>query len=214
MITLTQFNYLLTGALWTVGLSLVAFVGGGLLGFAVALMRVSTRRWLRSATWVYIQMIQGTPLLILLFLSYFGISLFGYRPSPFFAVALGFSIYTSAFLGEIWRGAIESVNRSQWEASACLGFNRIQQLFYIVIPQATRIATPPTVGFMVQVVKHTSLASIVGFIELTRAGQVINNVTFQPFLIYLIVAAIYFVICYPLSQLSKKLEGALNVSGR
>ncbi|SED50831.1 amino acid ABC transporter permease [Rhodobacter sp. 24-YEA-8] len=214
MMTLTQFNYILTGAMWTVGLSLIAFIGGGLLGFIIALMRVSPNRWIRGATWVYIQLIQGTPLLILLFLSYFGMSLLGYRPSPFFAVALGFSIYASAFLGEIWRGAIESVNRSQWEASACLGFDRFQQLSRIIIPQAVRIATPPTVGFMVQVVKHTSLASIVGFVELTRAAQVINNAIFQPFMIYLLIAAIYFAICYPLSQLSKKLEGALNVSGR
>lgn len=207
-------QYLAVATLWTIVLSLVAIVGGGILGFGVALLRIGTRRTLARAAAVYIQIVQGLPLLVLLFICYFGMSILGLNLSPFVAVAIAFSIYASAFLGEIWRGAIQAVPKTQWEASACLGFGRFHQLRDVILPQAVRISIPPTVGFVVQVVKNTSLASVVGFIELTRAGQVINNATFQPFKVFLAVAAIYFCICYPLSFLSKKLEISLNVANR
>ncbi|HWL29196.1 MAG TPA: ABC transporter permease subunit, partial [Burkholderiaceae bacterium] len=100
----------------------------------------------------------------------------------------------------------QSVPRAQWEAAECLALSRAQRMMKVVLPQAIRIATPPTVGFMVQIIKNTSLASIVGFIELVRAGQIVNNTIFQPFLIYLLIAVLYFAMCYPLSILSRRLE--------
>ena len=204
--------YLLQAARWTILLSLIAIAGGGVLGLALALARVSKLRVLRALAIVYIQIVQGTPLLILLFLSYFGLSLVGFRLDPLVAAGISLTFYVGAFLGEIWRGCIEAVPRTQWEASDCLGLNRFQQYAYVILPQAVRIATPPTVGFMVQVVKNTSLASIIGFVELTRAGQIVNNSTFQPFLVFLFVAAIYFAICYPLSVTSRALERKMNAA--
>jgi len=204
--------YLLQAARWTILLSLIAIAGGGVLGLALALARVSKLRVLRALAIVYIQIVQGTPLLILLFLSYFGLSLVGFRLDPLVAAGISLTFYVGAFLGEIWRGCIEAVPRTQWEASDCLGLNRFQQYAYVILPQAIRIATPPTVGFMVQVVKNTSLASIIGFVELTRAGQIVNNSTFQPFLVFLFVAAIYFAICYPLSVTSRALERKMNAA--
>jgi polar amino acid transport system permease protein len=198
--------YLITAAQWTVLLSLVAFAGGALVGLPIALMRVSPNRALRSAASGYIQLIQGTPLLILLFLTYFGLGILGYKLAPLVAAGLALTLYAAAFLGEIWRGCIEAVPRTQWEASDCLGLDRFQQYAYVVLPQAVRMAIPPTVGFMVQIVKNTSLASVVGFVELTRAGQIVNNSTFEPFIIFCIVAAIYFAMCYPLSLASRFLE--------
>jgi polar amino acid transport system permease protein len=214
---MTQFTsvhvfYLLQAARWTLLLSLIAITGGAVLGLALALARVSKLRALRGLAIAYIQLVQGTPLLILLFLSYFGLSLFGLRLDPLLAAGLSLTFYVGAFLGEIWRGCIEAVPRTQWEASDCLGLNRFQQYAYVILPQAIRIATPPTVGFMVQVVKNTSLASIIGFVELTRAGQIVNNSTFQPFLVFLFVAAIYFAICYPLSVTSRALERKMNAA--
>jgi polar amino acid transport system permease protein len=214
---MTQFTsvhvfYLLQAARWTILLSLIAIAGGAVLGLALALARVSKLRVLRALAIVYIQIVQGTPLLILLFLSYFGLSLVGFRLDPLVAAGISLTFYVGAFLGEIWRGCIEAVPRTQWEASDCLGLNRLQQYAYVILPQAIRIATPPTVGFMVQVVKNTSLASIIGFVELTRAGQIVNNSTFQPFLVFLFVAAIYFAICYPLSVASRVLERKLHVA--
>ena len=214
---MVQFNsvhvlYLFEAAKWTIALSLIAFTGGAVLGVPLALARVSGFKMLRLAAAGYIQVIQGTPLLIVLFLSYFGLSIAGYRLDPLVAAGLSLTLYSGAFLGEIWRGCIEAVPRTQGEAADCLGLSRLQQYIYVILPQAMRIATPLTVGFMVQVVKSTSLASIIGFVELSRAGQIINNSTFQPFLVFALVGAIYFVICYPLSVASRRLERRFHVA--
>ncbi len=198
--------YLLAAAQWTVLLSLLAFLGGALVGLPVALMRVSRLRGLRIAASTYIQLVQGTPLLIILFLSYFGLGILGLKLEPIVAAALALTVYAAAFLGEIWRGCIEAVPKTQWEASDCLGLNRVQQYAWVILPQAVRIAIPPTVGFMVQIVKNTSLASVIGFVELARAGQIVNNSTFEPFAIFCVVAAIYFALCYPLSLTARALE--------
>jgi len=202
--------YLIMAAQWTVLLSLVAFAGGALVGLPIALMRVSPNNTLRIVAGGYIQLIQGTPLLILLFLTYFGLGILGYKLAPLVAAGLALTLYAAAFLGEIWRGCIEAVPRTQWEASDCLGLDRFQQYAYVILPQAFRMAIPPTVGFMVQIVKNTSLASVVGFVELARAGQIVNNSTFEPFVIFCIVAAIYFAMCYPLSLASRFLERRAN----
>ena len=198
--------YLVMAAQWTVLLSLIAFAGGALVGLPIALMRVSKVAALRLVASAYIQLIQGTPLLIVLFLSYFGLGIMGYKLAPLVAAGVALTLYAAAFLGEIWRGCIEAVPRTQWEASDCLGLSRFQQYAYVVLPQAMRIAIPPTVGFMVQIVKNTSLASVIGFVELARAGQIVNNSTFEPFVIFVIVGAIYFVLCYPLSLVARALE--------
>ena len=204
--------YLVDAAKWTIALSLIAFAGGAVLGMALALARLSVWRPVRLLAIAYIQLIQGTPLLILLFLAYFGLGIVGAKIEPLVAAGFALILYSAAFLGEIWRGCIQSVPRTQWEASDCLGLTRLQQYVYVVLPQAARIAIPPTVGFMVQVVKNTSLASIIGFIELARAGQIVNNSTFQPFLVFICVAAIYFILCYPLSLASRHLERRLHVA--
>lgn len=209
--SLTHVGYLAVAAQWTVLLSLLAFAGGALLGLALALGRVSRIAALRRASAAYIQVVQGTPLLVLLFLSYFGISIAGLNVPPLLAAALSLTLYTGAFLGEIWRGCIESVAKTQWEASECLGMNRFRQYLHVILPQAARIAIPPTVGFMVQVVKNTSLASVIGFLELSRAGQVVNNSTFQPFTVFLVIALMYFALCYPLSLASRHFERKLHV---
>jgi polar amino acid transport system permease protein len=202
--------YLIMATQWTVLLSLIAFAGGALVGLPIALMRVSPSHALRIVAGGYIQLIQGTPLLILLFLTYFGLGILGYKLAPLVAAGLALTLYAAAFLGEIWRGCIEAVPRTQWEASDCLGLDRFQQYAYVILPQAFKMAIPPTVGFMVQIVKNTSLASVVGFVELARAGQIVNNSTFEPFIIFCIVAAIYFAMCYPLSLASRFLERRAN----
>ncbi len=143
---------------------------------------------------------------MILFLSFYGLALLGFRLPPLFAAGILMTIYASAYLGEIWRGSIQSVARQQWEASESLAMTRVQQYRYVILPQAVRLSLPSTVGFAVQVVKNTSIASLIGFVELARAGQLVNNATFQPFRVFLVVAALYFVVCYPLSLLSRRLE--------
>jgi polar amino acid transport system permease protein len=206
--------FLLQAAGWTLVLSLIAFVGGGLVGFLVALCRISPIRALRWLSTAYVQLVQGTPLLILMFLAYFGLSIVGLSLPALVAAGISMTIYVSAYIGEIWRGCIQAVPRTQWEAAECLALSKVQRMGLVVLPQALRIATPPTVGFMVQIVKNTSLASVVGFVELARAGQVVNNSLFQPFLVYMLVAGLYFLLCFPLSWWSRQLERRLLVAHR
>ncbi len=209
-----DFLYLLAAARWTVALAAIAFVGGGLLGLGVALLRVvhfAPLRWV-AATWILV--VQGTPLLAWLFLFYFGLAIVGIRVSPWIAAATAFSIYASAFLGEIWRGSLQSIPRTQWEAGASLGLGFGEQLRYVIVPQAVRVAIPPTVGFLVQLVKNTSLAAVIGFVELTREGQLTTAATFRPFTVYIVVAAIYFSLCFPLTLWSRALERRLHVARR
>jgi polar amino acid transport system permease protein len=206
-----EFLYLLGAMRWTLGLSFVAFVGGGLVGLLIALLRVAPLapiRWLAAG---YIQLFQATPLLMLLFLVFFGLALFGLSQDAFISVTLALTAYASAYFGEIWRGSIQAVPQSQWQGSAALGFSYLEQMRHVVLPQSVRIATPPTVGFMVQLVKNTSLASIIGFHELTHAAQYVNNVTLKPVLVYGVVGAMYFAVCFPLYLLSRRLEHKFNV---
>jgi polar amino acid transport system permease protein len=212
--TLNHFLYLLAGVGWTVVLSACAFVLGSIAGFGVMLLRISPFVWVRRISLVYVQLIQGTPLLILLFLIYFGLGVVGIEMPPLVAAAISLMIYCSAFLGEIWRGCVEAVPRTQSEAAESLALTRWQSLVDVILPQAARIATAPTVGFLVQVLKNTSLASVVGFVELTRAAQVINNSLYSPFLVFGIAGALYFALCYPLSRWSRALERRLNVGRR
>ncbi len=202
--------YLLLAARWTLLLALVAMVGGGILGLVVAVLRIVPVRPLNWLTIGYINLIQGTPLLGQLFVFFFGLSLLGIQVDAWTAAAVSLSIYASAFFGEIWRGSLQSVSPRQWEAGASLGLNYGQRLFYVVLPQAIRIAIAPTVGFLVQLVKNTSLTALIGFVELTRASQIISGATFAPLPVYLTAAAIYFVICFSLSELSHRLERKLH----
>ncbi|MDR3396061.1 MAG: amino acid ABC transporter permease [Pandoraea sp.] len=210
----TYLGYLVQSIGWTLVLSLIAFVLGSAGGFLVMLARISPRRWLRLPAQVFIEAIQGIPLLILLFIVYFGLSVYGFELPAIVAAALALMVYTSAYLGDIWRGCVEAMPRAQWEAAECLSFSRWQTLRLVIIPQAVRLSLPPTIGFLVQIIKMTSLASVIGFVELTRAGQIINNSIFQPFLVFSLVGVFYFVLCYPLSRWSASLEDRLNVGNR
>jgi polar amino acid transport system permease protein len=208
---ISELIFVVSAARWTLLLTLIALVLGGLLGLLVALARVSRftpLRWL-AAGWI--NLVQGVPVLMLLFLSYYGLSLGGLDLPPIVAAGISLSLYAAGFLGEIWRGCIQSVPWQQWEASAALALTRAQQYRYVILPQAMRIAIPPTVGFVVQLVKNTSIVSIIGVVELTRAGHLVNNATFQPFKVFGVVAMVYFCICWPLSLLARGLERRLHV---
>ncbi|MBP2308051.1 ABC transporter permease subunit [Azospirillum melinis] len=209
-----EFLFLLSAVQWTLLLSVIAFIGGGIVGLFVALGRTSDVKPLRLLATGYIQLFQGTPLLMQLFLVFFGATVVGIDMSPWVAAAVGLTLNTSAFLGEIWRGCIQSVPRGQWEAASSLGLRYPGLMRYVILPQAVKVAVPPTVGYLVQVIKGTSLAAIIGFVELTRAGQIVNNATFQPFLVFGIVAAIYFALCWPLSLLSQRLEARYAAPSR
>ncbi len=205
---------LLLAARWTILLSLVSFAGGAIVGAILLFLRIGKAKAGRIAVRYFVELFQGTPLLMQLFLAFFGLGLFGIDVPAWLAAGVALTLWSSAFLTEIWRGCVEAVAKGQWEASSSLGMGYIQQMRYVILPQALRIAVPPTVGFSVQVVKGTALTSIIGFVELSKAGTVITNATFQPFTVYGFVALIYFALCWPLSKSSQILERKLNVAHR
>ncbi|MGN6526205.1 MAG: amino acid ABC transporter permease [Burkholderiaceae bacterium] len=197
---------LLLAARWTVALSLIAFAGGGAVGLALLAARLRGWPGVTIAVSAYVQVFQGTPLLIQLFLAYFGLGLFGVNVSPWIAAGGALTLYASAYLAEIWRGCVDAIPRGQWEAADSLALSFGEKLRHVVAPQALRIAVAPTVGFLVQVIKGTALASIIGFVELTKTGTMITNATFRPFTVYACVALMYFALCWPVSAFSKRLE--------
>ncbi|CAM5187227.1 Polar amino acid transport system permease protein OS=Castellaniella defragrans OX=75697 GN=HNR28_001211 PE=3 SV=1 [Castellaniella defragrans] len=205
-----QWAYMLRGTGWTVVLSLLGFAGGTVVGLPVAVAGASKSKAARILSGLYVKLVQGIPLPVVMFLVYFGISFAGYNLSALVAAAIAMTLYCSAFLGEIWRGCIKSIPQAQWEAAECLAMGKLHVLAQIILPQALRVAIPPTVTFLVQVVKNTSYAIVIGFFELTYTSSVINNSTSRPFVVFTAAAAVYFAICYPLSLLSYRMERKLK----
>jgi len=200
------FINLVLAARWTLGLTLVAFTGGGIMGLIVLIARIDERAWLKRVATAYIAVFQSTPLLLQLFLVFFGLPLIGIRIEPWMAASLGLTAYASAYLADIWRGGVEALPRGQWEAAAALGLHTLARLRLVILPQGLRMTLPPAVGFLVQLVKATAVTSIIGFSELMKAANAINNATFEPFTVYGIVAVIYFAICFPLTTYARRLE--------
>jgi polar amino acid transport system permease protein len=204
-----DFIYLLNGLKWTIGLSLSALICGGIIAATLVTLRLLRSPVINSLLFGYVSLFQGTPLLGQLLFFYFGLSIMGLDVPPFVAATVAMSFYSAAFLSEIWRGSIDAIQFYQWEASESLGLGRLQTLANVILPQAMRSATPPTVGFLVQLIKDSSLATVVGFVELTRAAQLVNNATFRSFTIFGTIAVLYFALCFPLTLWSRRLERSL-----
>ena len=201
---------LLLALRWTVALSLVAFVGGAIVGLALLVARLAKLPGAERLVAGYVQLFQGTPLLMQLFFLFFGLSGLGLSLSNWTAAAIALTLYSSAFFTEIWRGCVNAVPKGQWEASTALAMNLGEQLRHVIGPQALRVAVPPTVGFAVQIIKGTALASVIGFAELTKTGSTIANATFRPFTVVACVALLYFALCFPVSLWARSLERKLH----
>ncbi len=206
------FKNLLLAARWTLLLSLIAFIGGGVVGAFLTFLRSMKHVAMTRVVQLYVELFQGTPLLMQLFITFFGLSLAGIEVSAWSAATISLTLFSSAFFHDIWRGCIESLPKGQWEACRTLGMTYLQSMRHVIVPQAMRIAIAPTVGFSVQIVKGTALASIIGFVELTKAATMLNNATFQPFKVFAFVALIYFAICFPLSLFARHLEARHHVT--
>lgn len=209
-ISVDQLLFIFKGAGWTLVLSAMGFVGGTLIGVPLALARARGGVVLRGLTGAYVQLMQGVPLPVIMFVVYFGISIAGFDLPSLVAAGLAMTVYSSAYLGEIWKGCILAVPKTQWEAAECLALRPLQRVIHVILPQAVRIAIAPTVGFLVQIIKNSSYAVVIGFFDLTYSARVVNNSTFKPFVVFSIAAIIYFAICYPLSSLSYWLERRLK----
>jgi len=203
---LTEVWMIVAGIQATLMLSAVAFIGGGIGGLGIALARTAPFRGLRVAAEVFIDFFQGTPMLLQLFLVFYGLPVFGIKVNVWVAAAVGLTLHAGAYLGEIWRGGIQAVPRGQSEAAEALGLSYYVRMRYIVLPQGLRMSFAATVGFLVQLIKGTSLAAIIGFVELSRSAQIVSSITYKPLLAYGLAGICYFAICFPLSRLSAGLE--------
>jgi polar amino acid transport system permease protein len=208
--SITEVLLILEGLKATLLLSVIAFVCGGLGGLAVALCRTAPVKWLRVAAGAFIDFFQGTPLLLQLFLVFYGLPVLGLKVNVWVAAAIGMTLHAGAYLGEIWRGGIQAVPRGQTEAADALSLSYVDRMRYIVLPQALRMSFAPTVGFLVQLIKGTSLAAIIGFVELSRSAALASSITYKPLIAYGLVAAVYFALCFPLSRYSLRLEKRLR----
>ncbi|TNE36164.1 MAG: amino acid ABC transporter permease [Alphaproteobacteria bacterium] len=205
---------LLDATQFTIYLSLIAFIGGGLLGLLITLVRIAPSKQAKAAAVSYIWLFQSVPLLMMLFLLGLGLPhLFDIEVNPWTAASFALILYASAYLSDVWRGAVESVPLGQWEGGRALGFSFLQIVRLIIFPQAFRLSLAPTVGFLVQIIKGTSLAYIIGFHDLMNVGKRWANAPVngtEPFIIFPIMVLIYFCLCFPLSVWSRRLEKRLG----
>ena len=202
---------LLDATQFTVYLTAIAFIGGGIVAAVIAFLRIAPRRSLVAAASGYIWLFQSIPLLMLLFLLGLGVPrLLGANVDPWTAASIALTLFTSAYLADVWRGALQAVPAGQWEGGYALGLSFSRTLSLVILPQALRIAIGPTIGFLVQIIKGTSLAYIIGFQDVMSMGKRWANAPVEgtePFIVFPLMALIYFSLCYPLSLLSTYWEG-------
>ena len=205
--------FILKGLKTTLYLCLSSMILGAFIGLIIGIMRTSRFSVIKYLSWFYVYIIRGTPLLMQLFLVYYGLPiLIGYSPPAFATALVGLSLYAGAYLGEIVKAGIQAVDNGQTEAAVALGMTRSQTFVHIVFPQALKVIIPVATGFFIALIKDSSLVSAIGFMELTRSSKLVIARTFQPFTIYLIIAIVYFIICYGLSKLSSYVERRLSIS--
>lgn len=201
---------LLEGLKITVILTILSLALGLIVGLVMALMRLSRRYLLRAIAHVYIDVVRGTPVLVQLFLIYYGLPQFGIRVTPILAAVLALGANYGAYLAEVFRAGLLSIDRGQWEAAESLGFQGHRLYRKIILPQAIRVSLPGIGNYANSMVKDTSLASVVTVMELLRSGQIIVSATFQSFEIYLTVGAMYLAISLPLAWYTRRLEERSN----
>ncbi len=199
------------------GNTVLLCVAGLGLGFLIALFvglaRSARPRWLSWPAATYVELIRDSPLLMQLYLVFFALPLLGLQVSILAAGIVTLMINSSAFMAEIVRAGIQSVGKDQWDAARGLGMGYVQTMRWIVLPQALRVMIPPGVGLLIGLIKDSSVVSVISYLELTRVGQILTEKTFLSFQVFGIVAALYFLLCYPLSRLARYAERRVTVRG-
>ncbi|WP_250545346.1 amino acid ABC transporter permease [Paenarthrobacter sp. DKR-5] len=195
-------------------LCIISAVGGSIVGLLVGLARASSIGFIRWVSAIYTNLLRGIPLLIILLFTFFALPLLipGAVFSKLACGAIALTLFVSAYIAEVVRGGLESVPRGQFEAAEALGMNYFLKFRYIIVPQAMRVVVPPWTGIILAMIKDSSLVSVIGFVDLTQAGKIIGTTTMLPLLTFVVVGAIYFVICYPLGKFGRWYEKRLTVS--
>jgi cystine transport system permease protein len=201
---------LTAGVVFTVPLTILSFIGGILLGFLTALVRLYGNKFIAAIARFYVWVIRGTPLLVQLFIIFYGLPNFGIVLNPFPAALMGFILCIGAYTSETIRAAISSIDKGQWEASFSIGMTWNQAMFRTILPQAARVATPSLANTFISLVKDTSLAASLTVPELFMSAQRIAAVTYEPLIIYSEAAIIYLLFSSVLSNLQARLEKRLD----
>lgn len=193
----------------TLRLALPAIVLGFLLGIFVGLARLASSWWIRVPATAYVEFFRGVPLVMVIFWIWFIIPQLLRLPIPEYGVALtAFVIFEAAYFGEIVRAGVQSVTRGQVEAARALGLTGVQAMLYVILPQALRNMIPSLVTQVIVLFKDTSLASIIGYVDLTKAAQIVNNREIKPFELYLFIAVVYWICTYSMSRVARRFERA------
>ena len=203
-------SQLISACRFTIYLSLIAFIGGGIVGALITFLRIIPNKLLNIISYSYTWLFQSVPLLMLLFLLGLGVPrLLGFDINPWVAATISLVLFTSAYLAEVWRGSIIAVSIGQWEAGKVLNLSFYQTLKLVILPEAFKYSVAPTISFLIQIIKGTSLAYIIGFQDLMLLGKRWANAPVpgsEPFLIFPLMAVMYFCLCYPLAVYAKHLE--------
>jgi polar amino acid transport system permease protein len=204
---------LLEGLKYTVIITVGAFAMSLVLGLLIAVMRLNRRRWyLYVPATVYVEVLRGTPLILQLFFAYFALPSMGIELAPLTAATIGLGVNTSAYLSEVFRGAIISVEKGQWEAGAALAMDWFTQMRVAILPQAARVALPPTGNYAVSLFKDSALASTVSVAELLFTAQIIGSETFRYMEVYAVIGVLYLIVSYPTSLFLRWLEHRLDLT--
>lgn len=200
------------GAWMTIVLCTISGIAGTVLGVLLGLAKTSPSRLARWIAIFYVNGIRGIPVLVIIFFFYFGFPmLFPWaEASPFVTAVIALTVFSAAYMAEIFRGSIEAIDKGQHEAAKALGMNYVLRFRYVIMPQAMRIAVPPGITFIIALIKNSSLVTVIGFIELMRSGVIVSNLTADPLTTYSVVAAMYFVVCYGVSLLGQLYEKRLG----
>lgn len=206
---------LLKAAGTTLWLSWLAMLLGAVGGTAIATLRLSRVRLLRLVALVYTEFWRSVPILIVLFFAYFGLPLLvGFDLSPFAAATIALALHASATMAEVVRAGVGSVGRGQWEAAQAAGFGRVQVIRHIIAPQAIRVVLPPSIGVFITTLKESSLASVIGYLELTKTGLLVRESTGGGFAPLLALAFLYFLLNYAISMAGTLLERRFHIGRR
>ncbi|MGI5822898.1 MAG: amino acid ABC transporter permease [Dethiobacteria bacterium] len=211
-VVINNWPFLMLGLRETLRISSLAVTLGFCIGSFVALARLSRSRFLKLASGAYIEFIRGTPLLVQLFILYYGLPQLGIDLDRRAAAAIGLSINSGAYVAEIVRAGIQSIDKGQMEAARSLGMSGTAAMIHVILPQAFRRVIPPLVNELIMLIKDSSLLSVIALTELMRAGEHIRTRTYKDFEIFTAIALIYFVITYTLSKILGYLERRLQTS--
>lgn len=207
MLNFNQFILLLKGLQLTLEISILGMLAGSIIGIVIGFLRASKNPIIKNISRIYVEIFRGSPLLIQLFIIYYGLPiLFNVSVSAFVTALIAVTLYTSGYMAEVFKASIEAISITQWESAYSLGLPYPVIALQIILPQALRIALPPAIGVLILVIKDSSLASVIGFTELTRMSNIVRAQTFTTFNVYAIAALLYFIVCYAISRLGNYLE--------